>query len=509
MEVYQIEQQRVEQNSVWRDIRDFVEGEALSLPLHEAEEGLFRWLLALGREFLKEVLARHGTGRTEGEVVLSTGERLPYHMLKDRKYLSIFGLVEIVRAYYWKEGASQGAYPLDRKLNLPERRYSYLLDKWTQSGVAEETYDEATGGISDLLGLTVWKRGQEAVARDATQDVNVFYREKPAPDASTEGPVLCATADCKGVPMVPSERPEPPQPGPVGKVRRGKGEKKKGLRRDAVVTADYSFVPEMRTPEFMIDVLMRTLSEQKRESLKAKQRDRRAHGVAEPRAPLNKQVRATMEGKEAAFRNLADRMAGRDPTACKPIHVLIDGDPALEAGLLDEFARRGWSGRITGVCLDIMHAMEYLWEAGTALLGEKNPTRTDWVRERGLSLLRGHVGYVIGGLRNSLNRPRGSPLRAHQQKALNKAISYYENHQHMMCYDRFLRAGYAIATGVIEGACGSIVKDRTDGSGMTWCRVGAQAVLDLRVLKRNGDWGDYWAYHMHHERSRLYEFSVN
>ena len=102
MEVYQIEQQKVEQNSVWRDIRGFVEGEALSLPLHEAEEGLFRRLLALGRELLKEVLARHGTGKTQSEVVLSSGERLPYHILKDRKYLSIFGLVKIGRAYYWK-----------------------------------------------------------------------------------------------------------------------------------------------------------------------------------------------------------------------------------------------------------------------------------------------------------------------------------------------------------------------------------------------------------------------
>ena len=275
------------------------------------------------------------------------------------------------------------------------------------------------------------------------------------------------------------------------------------------MTADYSFVPEARTPEYMIDMLMRTLSERERKARKKARTRRRAQGAAEPRAPLNKQVRATMEGKTAAFRTLADRIAGRDPTECKPIHVLIDGDPALEDGLLAEFSRRGWSGRVTGVCLDIMHTMEYLWEAGTALLGEKNPARNDWVRERGLSLLRGRVGYVIGGLRNSLNRPRTSPLRAHQNKALNKAITYYENHQHMMCYDEFLKAGYAIATGVIEGACGSIVKDRTDGSGMTWQRVGAQAVLDLRVLKRNGDWDDYWAYHMNHERSRLYDFSVN
>lgn len=508
MEVYQIEQQKVEQNSLWQEIRAFVEGDAMALPLHEAEEGLFRRLMCLGRELLKETIAKHGTGQTDKPVLLDNGERLPYQNLKDRKYLSIFGKVTIVRAYYWKEGASRGVCPLDQKLNLPARRYSYLLDRWTQSSVAEATYDESTGGISDLLGVAVWKRGQELVARDVTQDVDAFYRDKPAPAPETEGSVLCATADCKGVPMVPTERPEQAKP-QSGKVRRGKGEKKKGLRRDAVVTCDYSFVPEARTPEFMLDVLMRTLSERKRKALKDAKKRRRDQGEIEPRAPLGKQLRATMKGKAVAFRDLADRIAQRDPTETKPIYVLMDGEPALENGLLKEFSGRGWSERVSGVCLDIMHAMEYLWTAGTALLGEKHPDRNAWIRERGLALLYGRVGYVIGGLRNSLNRKRDQPLRAYQKTALNKAITYFDNHQHMMCYDEFLAAGYSIATGVIEGACGSIVKDRTDGSGMTWTRTGAQAVLDLRVLKRNGDWDDYWEYHMRNEKTRLYEFSAN
>lgn len=61
-----------------------------------------------------------------------------------------------------------------------------------------------------------------------------------------------------------------------------------------------------------------------------------------------------------------------------------------------------------------------------------------------------------------------------------------------------------IATGVIEGACGSLVKDRAERSGMKWTHKGAQAVLNLRALKRNGDWDSYWDLHLQNEHQRLY-----
>ncbi len=508
MQVCQIERQFVEQNQIWEEIRQYVVGEALNQELHQVEENLFRRLLALGLSLLKEVLARHGTGQVPGTIVNSAGQPLPCHSLKARQYLSIFGPVEIVRAYYWCEG-TQGAYPLDAKRNLPERRYSYLLDQWTQGAIAEEPYDEATGSLSDLLGIPIWKSGQEKVAQEVTANVAQFYGDKPPPNPESEGSILCATADCKGVGMVPAERPEQPKADAAsGKGRRGKGEKKKGLRRDAVVTGDYSFVPASRTPEAMIDVLLRAQTQVEREAQREAQRQRRQRGEVEPRAPLNKQVAATMAGKREAFQQLATRLERRDPEGLKPIYVQVDGDPALERGILEEFQRRGWGHRMVGVCLDIMHTMEYIWEAGTALHGEKGSGRENWVRDHGLALLQGRVGRVIGGLRQTLKK-KAKELKAYQKKALHKAVTYLDNHRHMMRYDEYLRAGYPIATGVIEGACGSLVKDRTDRSGMKWTRRGVQAVLDLRALKRNGDWDAYWDYHILKEHQILYTFSVN
>ncbi len=73
-----------------------------------------------------------------------------------------------------------------------------------------------------------------------------------------------------------------------------------------------------------------------------------------------------------------------------------------------------------------------------------------------------------------------------------------------MRYDKYLKKGYPIGTGVIEGACRSLVKDRTDRSGMKWTRQGVQAVLHLRAVNQNGHWEEYWKYYIDNECVRLY-----
>ena len=49
--------------------------------------------------------------------------------------------------------------------------------------------------------------------------------------------------------------------------------------------------------------------------------------------------------------------------------------------------------------------------------------------------------------------------------------------------DEYLTRGLPIGTGVVEGACGHLVKDRMEQSGMRWTKTGAQAVLDLRAVR--------------------------
>jgi hypothetical protein len=71
-------------------------------------------------------------------------------------------------------------------------------------------------------------------------------------------------------------------------------------------------------------------------------------------------------------------------------------------------------------------------------------------------------------------------------------------------YPTALAAGWPIATAIIEGACRHLVKDRMDLTGARWGLHGAEAILKLRAIRSNGDFDDYWAYHLAQEHQRIH-----
>jgi len=73
-----------------------------------------------------------------------------------------------------------------------------------------------------------------------------------------------------------------------------------------------------------------------------------------------------------------------------------------------------------------------------------------------------------------------------------------------MRYDEYLREGYPIASGVIEGACRYLIKDRMERACMHWTLAGAQAMLDLRSMWIGGYWQDFQQERIERETERLY-----
>ena len=151
--------------------------------------------------------------------------------------------------------------------------------------------------------------------------------------------------------------------------------------------------------------------------------------------------------------------------------------------------------------LDIIHANEYLWDAATSVLGETNPKRLDWPRPKLVGLLEGRTTDVIVALEVERANPATTPS---QRQALERTIGYYRRNQASMRYDTYLAHGWPIGTGAVEGACAHLVKDRMEQAGMRWTVNGAQAVLDLRAVRLNGDWDTYWQAHRQHEHQRSY-----
>jgi hypothetical protein len=89
------------------------------------------------------------------------------------------------------------------------------------------------------------------------------------------------------------------------------------------------------------------------------------------------------------------------------------------------------------------------------------------------------------------------------RRAVQRTVGSYRRNRAYRRDDESLAQGRPIGTGVIEGACGPLVKDRLEPSGMRWTKAGAQAVLALRAVRINehGDRdGQFHRHQQHHRR---------
>lgn len=449
----------------------FVSGpEAHAQTAYTVELTLFRRLLALGAALLKLFFLTRAATRPAAPIT-PTGACLRYHDQRPIAYYSVFGKLQFARHYFSAPGQA-GICPLDAALSLPERCYSDLLRDWAAFATTDEAYRESQTTLERILGLTLSVQAIETMISAAAQDVPPFYAqpaEATAPAAL--GAILVVQADGKGVPLVQSL-----PPAPAGRL--GKGQKR-SKKKEAVVTSCYTIAPYRRTSQDVVAALLR----------EPEPRD----PPARPR-PIAKEVHATLAGKEVAMTRLATRVSQQLGPQIQERVALTDGAEALQERLLAQFPEHT-------LVLDIIHATEYLWDAANALLGETHPERMAWVRGHLEQMLSGQIADVLTTLERTAEEPQWT---AAQRKVLRSTAGYYRRNQPYMHYDVYLARGWPIGTGVVEGACGHLVKDRLEQAGMRWTQAGAQAVLDLRSVRLNGDWDAYWQYHRQQQHARLY-----
>ncbi len=154
------------------------------------------------------------------------------------------------------------------------------------------------------------------------------------------------------------------------------------------------------------------------------------------------------------------------------------------------------------VVVDLIHVLEYLWGAVWCVFDEGDPAGEDWVRDRALAVLEGGAREVAAGIRR---RATTTGLSTPKRKKADDCAKYLTNKADYLDYPTALAAGWPIATGVIEGACRYLVADRMDITGARWSVKGAEAVLKLRAVRSNGDFEQYWQWHLDQERRRVHE----
>jgi hypothetical protein len=223
--------------------------------------------------------------------------------------------------------------------------------------------------------------------------------------------------------------------------------------------------------------------------------------------PCAKYVRAALERDELdstepqvrmIFGWMAEQVTQRNPDARKHVILLMDGQDSLwRAGyayLPDDLAE------VTEI-LDLLHALGYLWEAAFLFHPKGSAAARDFVKAQARRMLHGEIAAVIRSLRWLGTH---HPLKGKRRDALERICGYFYNNVHRMAYDVYLKHGFPIASGVLEGAYRCVVKDRMERSGMRWVIAGARAMLDLRCVYLSGLWETFTAFRIQRESQRLY-----
>jgi hypothetical protein len=467
-----MEEKILEARGEFNKVIDFVTREALNREIHVVEGEVFRMLLRIGLIILELFLRNVGAGHVGRTVTMENGSVLRYRRTSPRKYLSIFGEVTILRAYFLEDG-STGVFPLEAQLNLPKRKYSYLLQKWMTLWGVRTTYEGAVETLEEFLGLDLAHRPIQRVARDLTASVNEFNDSLEIPEASEEGPILIETLDGKGIPMC---KPNPDQP---------KTPDKPGKKKMALVTATLSADPHERRPvEEIADGLVN-------EGAKTQ----RSKKTRRPK-PHHKRIIASLTQDRSTVMNKVQEAAMsriHPNTALKA--VLGDGEKNLW-----KFADELFPDWIQ--VLDIVHVRDKLWIAAHLSYKKESPDAKEYVRERLVALLTGEVDMIIEDCRIAMED--GSLSASKAETLRRKVLGYFVNNRDRMQYDKYLAMGLPIASGVIEGTCKNLINDRMERSGMRWSPDGAEAILKLRSLVLTDLWNDFWTFRTQREKKALY-----
>ena len=95
-----------------------------------------------------------------------------------------------------------------------------------------------------------------------------------------------------------------------------------------------------------------------------------------------------------------------------------------------------------------------------------------------------------------------------KQKQVEKAITYFTNHQHKMDYKTFIEKGYPVSSALVEAACGHLVKERMEQSGMRWSSQGAQNIMDIRAVKLNEDMENFMDFRIKKEQLSAFSYAA-
>lgn len=131
--------------------------------------------------------------------------------------------------------------------------------------------------------------------------------------------------------------------------------------------------------------------------------------------------------------------------------------------------------------LDYWHATERMWKFIKLLYSSKKQ-QEDWIAEQEALLWENGTEEIISNIEQITTRK----IKAKEEQK--KLLTYLSNNKDKMNYKTYKENGWLVGSGAIESAHRTVIQKRLKLSGQRWTIIGAQQVLNLRVLHKNDNW---------------------
>jgi len=358
----------------------------------------------------------------------------------------MFGSFDLSRDYYYHVGKKQGHYPADNALGL-EVCYTPALAKLIcLEGADGQTYLKAQRHLEQTGGIAVSARQiQRVVQRVGSAAQN--WQERPAQPGPCDAPILYASGDGTGVPMMPEE------------LKGRKGKQADGTAKTRQVYLGCVFT-QHRT-------------------------DDQGHPVRDYESTTYVSSFKSIDDFGPLLRQEAIR---RGMGSAGKVVLLIDGATGLENMGKDCF-------QDAVQIVDFYHALEHAGQVLAALIGKDHPDYKKRQHRWAKRLLKDKVQNLIDETRKECV---GQP----KETEVEKALGYFVRNVKRMQYGTFRAKGYFIGSGVVEAGCKTIIGGRCKQSGMFWSEPGAENILALRCINSSCRLDEFWKCRLNQHTAR-------
>jgi hypothetical protein len=406
----------------------------------EIEDSVTELSATFGKRLSEGALYSVGNGYIGRTIDCNCGGTMEYHSDRRWKLTSLNGNLELHRAYYYCETCKSSRTPLDEQLRLEGKHQSIGVREKMASVAESEPFALAVERLQELTGVCVSAKETQLESEELGREVG-----------------LQSDAEVEGL-WREGRRPEDIEKD----IENMEPEETVVAPRRLYITADGTIVP---TDEGGKEAKVGSVYE-----------------TSLSKDALANDIRYTGGFHKAKHfgRKLYILAAKRGLRNAHEIVFIGDGAPWIW-----NLAKYHFPEAIHIV--DWYHAEKHLWDVGHSVFGEGTQIASEWVKKKLDMLMEGNVEAVIASLSEL------SSTISDVKEKIQANITYFTNNEERMRYNEYIAKGYHIGSGTVESACKHVVGQRLKQAGMKWSLAGADAILQLRILRKNGEWRRFWS----------------